>query len=127
LFIFIDALPLGMIVKWMSGELGYLITFYIVFVFLFRLVDVAIAELEKSGRKGEAPHDAWNHAAVYLIKAAQAHARLFVVESFVNSLKVGNLSAPVRTVLSQLCELFIIYWLLERSGDFFLVRRYEIC
>lgn len=84
------------------------------------LVDVAIAELEKSGRKGEAPHDAWNHAAVYLIKAAQAHARLFVVESFVNSLKVGNLSAPVRTVLSQLCELFIIYWLLERSGDFFL-------
>ena len=116
-----------MIVKWMSGELGYLFTFYIVFVFLFRLVDVAIAELEKSGRKGEAPHDAWNHAAVYLIKAAQAHARLFVVESFVNSLKVGNLSAPVRIVLSQLCELFIIYWLLERSGDFFLVRRYEIC
>ncbi|EFX90118.1 hypothetical protein DAPPUDRAFT_300149 [Daphnia pulex] len=84
------------------------------------LVDVAIAELDKSGRKGEAPHDAWNHAAVYLIKAAQAHARLFVVESFVDSLKEGKLSAPVRTVLSQLCELFIIYWLLERSGDFFL-------
>nr|CAH0099019.1 unnamed protein product [Daphnia galeata] len=88
------------------------------------LVDVAIAELEKSGRKGEAPHDAWNHAAVYLIKAAQAHARLFVVESFVNSLKVGNLSAPVRTVLSQLCELFIIYWLLERSGELFFVRQF---
>ncbi|XP_046652365.1 probable peroxisomal acyl-coenzyme A oxidase 1 [Daphnia pulicaria] len=84
------------------------------------LVDVAIAELDKSGRKGEAPHDAWNHAAVYLIKAAQAHARLFVVESFVDSLKEGKLSTPVRTVLSQLCELFIIYWLLERSGDFFL-------
>lgn len=83
---------------------------------------MAIAELDKSGRKGEAPHDAWNHAAVYLIKAAQAHARLFVVESFVDSLKEGKLSAPVRTVLSQLCELFIIYWLLERSGDFFLVR-----
>jgi hypothetical protein len=107
-----------MIVQWVSRVLCYLIP-YICFS---RLVDVAIAELDKSGRKGEAPHDAWNHAAVYLIKAAQAHARLFVVESFVDSLKEGKLSTPVRTVLSQLCELFIIYWLLERSGDFFLVR-----
>lgn len=84
------------------------------------LVDIAIAELENNSRKGYAPHDAWNHAAVHLIKAAQAHARLFVVESFVDSLKESRLSSPVRAILSQLCELFIIYWILDRSGDFFL-------
>lgn len=84
---------------------------------------MAINELEKNGRSGQAPHDAWNHASVFLIKAAQAHARYFVVDRFVNSLKEGKYSEPVRVILSQLCELFLIYWLLERSGDFFLVRK----
>ena len=82
---------------------------------------MALSELENNGRKGEAAHDAWNHASVYLIKAAQAHARYYVVDCFVSSLKEGRFSAPVQFILSQLCELFLIYWLLEHSGDFFMV------
>ena len=82
---------------------------------------MALSELENNGRKGEAAHDAWNHASVYLIKAAQAHARYYVVDCFVSSLKEGRFSAPVQFILSQLCELFLIYWLIEHSGDFFMV------
>jgi len=90
----------------------------------FRLVDVAIMELDKRSRKGEAPHDAWNNASVFLIKAAQAHARYFVVDRYVSSILGGNFSAPVRQILTQLCELFVIYWLTERHGDFILVKHF---
>jgi len=58
---------------------------------------------------------------VSLIKAAQAHARYSVVDAFVAGVKEGHFSPPVRRILSQLCELFLIYWVMERSGDFILV------
>lgn len=69
-----------------------------------------------------APHDAWNQSAVLLIKAAQAHARYLVGECFVRSVKEGEFSPPVRAILTDLCEFILIYWLVERSGDFFMVR-----
>ena len=78
-------------------------------------------ELEGNNRRGMASHDAWNHSAIHLIKAAQAHARYFVADCFVRSIKEGKFSDPVRSILNQLCELLLIYWLIERSGDFFMV------
>jgi len=63
---------------------------------------------------------------VSLIKAAQAHARYSVVDAFVAGVKEGNFSTPVRRILSQLCELFLIYWVMERSGDFILVYKLVI-
>ena len=85
-------------------------------------VDVAVRELQDYSRQGMAPHDAWNQSAVMLIKAAQAHARYVVVDCFVRSVKEGTFSPPVRSILTQLCEFILIYWLVERSGDFFMVR-----
>lgn len=124
----VDTTPEGILRLYRRVAVGYYLepmclcfSPYLFHWYFSRLVDIAIAELENNSRKGYAPHDAWNHAAVHLIKAAQAHARLFVVESFVDSLKESRLSSPVRSILSQLCELFIIYWILDRSGDFFLV------
>jgi len=84
------------------------------------LVGLAVAELDRRGRQGEEPHDAVNNSAVHLIKAGQAYARYYIVDSYVRAVTEGNYSAPVKTVLSQLCELFLIYWLLERTGDFVL-------
>ena len=102
----------------MVKKIKYLSSFFILFI---SLVDDAIAELDKRNRNGEAPHNAWNNTSVLLIKAAQAHARYFVVDRYVSSLQEGNFSGPVRSILTQLCELFSIYWLMERYGDFVLV------
>lgn len=82
---------------------------------------IAVADLEARASRGEEPHDALNSAAVLMIKAAQAHARAFMMERYVVAVTQGGFSAPVTAILSQLCELFQIYWLLERSGDFVLV------
>ena len=90
-----------------------------------RLVDVAVDSLEAAAKRGEAAHDAWNNSAVLLIRAAQAHARYFIVDCFARSVigsDAPSYSPPVRGILSQLCELFLIYWLMERSGDFVLVQ-----
>jgi len=84
------------------------------------LVGVAVAQIEAGGSRGEEPHDAVNKAAVFLIKAAQAHARYFVVDRFVSALAEHTFSEPVKHILSQLCELFLLHWLLERTGDFVL-------
>ena len=84
---------------------------------------LAVAELDRRGKQGEEPHDAVNNSAVHLIKAAQAYARYYIVDSYVRAVTEGNYSAPVKTVVAQLCELFLIYWLLERTGDFVLVSR----
>lgn len=78
-------------------------------------------ELEAHGRSGLASHDAWNMSAILLIKAAQAHARYLVAECFVRTVKERKLSGQVRAILTQLCEFFLIFWLVERSGDFFMV------
>lgn len=78
-------------------------------------------ELEESNRQGMASHHAWNQSNVSLIKAAQAHARYLVADCFVKSVKEGQYSAAVRSILVQLCELFLIYWITERSGDFLMV------
>lgn len=88
------------------------------------LVDVAVEELDAGERRGLAAHDAWNNAAVSLIRAAQAHARYLIADCYVRSVSSGEeaatFSAPVRQVLSQLCHLFLLHWLMERSGDFVL-------
>lgn len=84
------------------------------------LVKIAVDHLDGLISNGAPAYDAWNSSAVLLIKAAQAHARYFVTECYVRSIAESNVSEPVRLVLNQLCELFLIYWLLERSGDFVL-------
>lgn len=81
----------------------------------------AVRHLESLSAQGQAAHDAWNNSAVFLIKAAQAHARYFVVERFVQSLSENDMSPPVKQLATNLCELMLIYWLLERTGDFVLV------
>lgn len=59
--------------------------------------------------------------AVSLIKAAQGHARYCIVNANVLAVRQKEFSPAVRFILSQLCELLMIYWLMDRSGDFVLV------
>ena len=82
---------------------------------------MAVNHLDGLVKNGAPAYEAWNNSSVFLIKAAQAHARYFVTECYVRSIAESDLSGPVRLILNQLCELFLIYWLMERSGDFVLV------
>ncbi len=85
------------------------------------MVEQAVGELDKLNRQGVAFHNAWNSASIHLLKAAQAHSRFFIADRFVNAIKEGQFTDPVRKILVQLCELFLIYWLMDRNGDFVLV------
>ena len=86
-----------------------------------RLINVAVKEVEQRVGKGEALHDAWNHSALALIEAAQSYARFRVVDCYVQSVTKCDTSEPIRRILTQLCHLFLIYWINDRNGDFILV------
>jgi acyl-CoA oxidase len=53
----------------------------------------------------------------------QAHGRAILVERFVASVAELNVSVALKTVLTQLRDLYAIYTLLHNSGDFLMVRQ----
>lgn len=81
-----------------------------------RLLKMAIKELDKRQSQGEPLYEAWNHSAIVLIEAAQAYTRYWVADCFVRCATEASVS--IQKILTQLCHLFLIYWLRERSGDF---------
>ncbi|XP_067010660.2 acyl-coenzyme A oxidase 1 [Anabrus simplex] len=78
----------------------------------------AAESLERRTRGGYSPEDAWNMTSIELAQCAEAHCRAFIVEKFVDTLPTLNISDPLRAVLTHLCELYAVFWLLQRSGDF---------
>lgn len=68
---------------------------------------------------GESPEDAWNHTSIELVQAAEAHCRSFLVLRFAEWVKsLTNVSKELHEVLKQLCEMYAVYWVLQRLGDF---------
>ena len=53
----------------------------------------------------------------------QAHCRAFLVSKFYESVEKLNPSSEVKSVLRQLSELYALYWILEKLGDFLRVRK----
>jgi acyl-CoA oxidase len=53
----------------------------------------------------------------------QAHGRAILVERFIASVAEVNVSVALKTVLTQLSDLYAIYTLLNNSGDFLMVRK----
>jgi Acyl-CoA oxidase. len=51
----------------------------------------------------------------------QVHARVFIVETFVSSMGGLNASLALKTVMTQLSDLYAIYNLLQNAGDFLIV------
>jgi hypothetical protein len=45
-----------------------------------------------------------------------------MVDKFVETVVELNVSTALKTVLTQLSELYAVYWLLQKSGDFLVVR-----
>lgn len=68
---------------------------------------------------GESPEDAWNHTSIELVQAAEAHCRSFLVQRFVEWItSLTTVSRELHEVLKLLCELYAVYWVLQRVGDF---------
>lgn len=79
----------------------------------------ATDNMERRIRNGVIPEDAWNQTSIELAYCAEAHCRAFLVKHFAESVrKITSMSPELRQVLSQLCELYAIHWLLQKRGDF---------
>ncbi|CAK9808340.1 Probable peroxisomal acyl-coenzyme A oxidase 1 [Anthophora quadrimaculata] len=79
----------------------------------------ATDNMERRIRNGVTPEDAWNQTSIELAYCAEAHCRAFLVKHFAESVrKITSMSPELRQVLSQLCELYAIHWLLQKRGDF---------
>ena len=76
--------------------------------------------MDRRIRKGVAPEDAWNQTSIEWAQSAESHCRVFIVSRFVdasNALRT-KVSKELHQVLMQLCELYAVYWVLQRVGDF---------
>ena len=90
-----------------------------------RKIQLAVENMERRIKTGMSQEDAWNATSIELSQAAESHCRVFVVETFVNGVKgLTFLSKNLQQVLLQLCELYSIYWVLQRVGDFLRVRKH---
>lgn len=75
--------------------------------------------MDRRIRDGMSPEDAWNQTSIELAHCAEAHCRVFLVTRFVEAVgELKNMSDELRQVLLQLCEVYSIYWVLQRLGDF---------
>lgn len=86
----------------------------------FRKVKSAVDNLDRRIRSGATPEDAWNETSIELASAAESHCRAFIVLRFAESVKAlhTKISKELHQVLSQLCELYAAYWVIQKLGDF---------
>ena len=82
-------------------------------------IRLATEHMEHRIRSGVSPEDAWNQTSIELASSAEAYCRAFLVTRFVEFVKeTTNVSKELHQVLSQLCELYAVYWVLQKLGDF---------
>lgn len=75
--------------------------------------------MAKRMEMGISPPDAWNMTSIELAQCAEAHARAFIVEKCVSTIEgVRNVSVALKSIMTQLCELYAVYTLLNNKGDF---------
>ncbi|XP_034179560.1 acyl-coenzyme A oxidase 1 [Osmia lignaria lignaria] len=82
-------------------------------------IRLATENMDSRIQKGISSEDAWNQTSIELAQCADAHCRVFIVQQFVEAVsQITSVSKQLRQVLSQLCELYAIYSVLQRRGDF---------
>lgn len=98
-------------------------------LFSYSKIRLATENMDSRIQKGISSEDAWNQTSIELAQCADAHCRAFIVERFVEAVtQITSVSNPLRQVLSQLCELYAIYNVLQRRGDFLQVSyRHLLC
>lgn len=82
-------------------------------------IRLAAENMDRRIRSGVSQEDAWNQTSIELAQCAEAHCRAFIVKRFVEAVKeINSVSKELHAVLLQLCELYAIYWVLQRLGAF---------
>nr|CAD7427770.1 unnamed protein product [Timema monikensis] len=85
-------------------------------------IKLAATNMERRIRGGMSPEDAWNNTSIELTQCAEAHCRAILVNNFVQTLETFKVSDSLHLVLTQLCELYAVHWVLQKSGDFLRIR-----
>jgi acyl-CoA oxidase len=85
-----------------------------------RLLARACTRLAELQGHGSELYDAWNKSSVYLVKAAEAHCNMWVIEAFAESLTLTGCGGcpAVLAVLTDLFRLYATSGILVNSGDF---------
>ncbi|XP_046423229.1 probable peroxisomal acyl-coenzyme A oxidase 1 isoform X1 [Neodiprion fabricii] len=82
-------------------------------------IRLATENMDRRIRSGLSQEESWNQTSIELVQAAESHCRLFIVERFITAVRnLTRISKQLHTVLTQLCELYAVYWVLQRVGDF---------
>ncbi|KPJ09436.1 putative peroxisomal acyl-coenzyme A oxidase 1 [Papilio machaon] len=82
-------------------------------------IGLCVSQIEKRQASGMSYEDAWNMTSVQLTAASEAHCRAIILSSYYTETeKISrDVSAPLRLVLTQLVELYVVYWALQCVGD----------
>nr|XP_027226501.1 peroxisomal acyl-coenzyme A oxidase 1-like [Penaeus vannamei] len=83
-----------------------------------KMVEDTENRLQKLCDMGQNAHHAWNNCSVLLVKCAQAHIRYFVCEKFLERVTSSAVSEGLRSVMHQLCRLYLAYHITLNQGDF---------
>ncbi|KAL0267839.1 UNVERIFIED_CONTAM: hypothetical protein PYX00_009994 [Menopon gallinae] len=81
-------------------------------------IKAATESLERRQASGISYEEAWNMTSIELAKCAEAHCRYFLVNQFYEYVEKIECSPEVKQVLRQLVQLYGVYWLLQKLGDF---------
>lgn len=82
-------------------------------------IHLAVQNMDRRIKAGISHENAWNETSIEFMQAAESHCRVFLVTGYVKTIKeLKTLSKELHTVLEQLCTLYCIYWVLQRTGDF---------
>ncbi|KAK6618015.1 hypothetical protein RUM44_002457 [Polyplax serrata] len=101
--------------RWTNSMDSHLLAFKEVFVGKLKL---AVENLERRIRGGQSYEHAWNMTHIELTDCAEAHCRAFLVTRFHEAIENMNPSPEVKRVLRQLVELYTLFWLMQKLGDF---------
>ncbi|XP_028031521.1 probable peroxisomal acyl-coenzyme A oxidase 1 [Bombyx mandarina] len=82
-------------------------------------IGLCVANIEKRQKEGLSYEDAWNMTSVQLTQASEAHCRAILLLTYheQTEMQCKNASPELREVLSQLVDLYVVYWTLQCVGD----------
>ncbi|XP_026319516.1 probable peroxisomal acyl-coenzyme A oxidase 1 [Hyposmocoma kahamanoa] len=102
--------------NWENSVEGIIKGFEIV---AMRKISSCVANMQNRVASGMCYEDAWNITSVQLAAAAETHCRVIIISTFYEeaSKAAASMSPALRTVVTQLVELYAVYWALEKLND----------
>ncbi|XP_039760715.1 probable peroxisomal acyl-coenzyme A oxidase 1 [Pararge aegeria] len=102
--------------KWLNTTDNIVYGFEVVSM---RKIASCVQNMQKRVASGMTFEDAWNMSSIQLVAAAEAHCRVIILSTFNSEIKelTKTTSPELKRVLSQLVDLYSVYWALEKLSD----------